>query len=168
MARQIDFRSPLPHPTDIVYATMVDAEYLRARLQRLGGPGAALLEHQADPAGARYRLRQGLDKSALPPLVQNVVPANLVLERTETIRPVGPGRYEGTVDVHVPGAPVTAAGRMQLHEGAGGSEFTLQADVTVHLPLIGGRIEEIVVEQVRKLMAAETEFTREWLRSRTG
>jgi hypothetical protein len=147
---------------------MVDAEYLRARLQRLGGPGAALLEHQADPTGARYRLRQGLDKSALPPLVQNVVPANLVLERTETIRPVGPGRYEGTVDVHVPGAPVTAAGRMQLHEGAGGSEFTLQADVTVHLPLIGGRIEEIVVEQVRNLMAAETEFTREWLRSRTG
>jgi hypothetical protein len=57
---------------------------------------------------------------------------------------------------------------MQLHEGAGGSEFTLQADVTVHLPLIGGRIEEIVVEQVRNLMAAETEFTREWLRSRTG
>jgi hypothetical protein len=168
MARQIDFRSPLPHPTDIVYATMVDAEYLRARLQRLGGPGAALLEHQADPTGARYRLRQGLDKSALPPLVQNVVPANLVLERTETIRPVGPGRYEGTVDVHVPGAPVTAAGHMQLHEGAGGSEFTLQADVTVHLPLIGGRIEEIVVEQVRNLMAAETEFTREWLRSRTG
>jgi len=168
MARQIDFRSPLQHPAEIVYATMVDAEYLRARLQRLGGPGAALLEHRADPTGARYRLRQGLDKSALPPLVQNVVPANLVLERTETIRPVGPGRYEGTVDVHVPGAPVTAAGRMQLHEGAGGSEFTLQADVTVHLPLIGGRIEEIVVEQVRNLMAAETEFTREWLRSRTG
>ena len=51
MARQIDFRSPLPHPADIVYATMVDAEYLRARLQRLGGPGAALLEHQADADG---------------------------------------------------------------------------------------------------------------------
>jgi hypothetical protein len=168
MARQIDFRSPLPHPTDVVYATMVDAEYLRARLQRLGGPGAALLEHQADPAGARYRLRQGLDRSALPPVVQNLLPGNLVIERTETIRPAGPGRYEGTVDVQVPGAPVTAVGRMQLNEGAGGSEFVLQADVTVHLPLIGGRIEETVVEQVRNLMAAETEFTREWLRTRTG
>jgi Protein of unknown function (DUF2505) len=168
MARQIDFRSPLPHPAETVYATMVDAEYLRARLQRLGGPGAALLEHRVDPAGVRYRLRQGLDRSALPPVVQNLLPGNLVIERTETIRPAGPGRYEGTVDVQVPGAPVTAVGRMQLHEGAGGSEFALQADVTVHLPLIGGRIEETVVEQVRNLMAAETEFTREWLRTRTG
>lgn len=168
MARPIDFRSPLPHPAEIVYATMVDAEYLRARLQRLGGPGAALLEHRADPAGARYRLRQGLDKSALPPLMQSLVPGNLVIERTETIKPAGPGRYEGTVDVQVPGAPVSAAGRMQLRDGAGGSEFAVQADVTVHLPLIGGRIEETVVGQVRNLLVAETEFTREWLRTRTG
>ena len=44
----------------------------------------------------------------------------------------------------------------------------MQADVTVNVPLIGGRIEETVAEQVRKLLAAETEFTREWLRTRTG
>lgn len=168
MARQIDFRSPLQHPAETVYASMADAEYLRARLQRLGGPGAELLEHRADPTGARYRLRQGLDKSVLPPLVQNILPGNLVIERTETIRPVGPGHYEGTVDVQVPGAPVTAAGRMQLRDVPGGSEFAVQADVTVHLPLIGGRIEETVVEQVRNLLVAETEFTREWLRTRTG
>ena len=55
MARQIDFRSPLQHLAEIVYATMVDAEYLRARLQRLGGPGSALLEHQAEIAAPSGR-----------------------------------------------------------------------------------------------------------------
>lgn len=168
MARQIDFRTPLPHPAETVYPTMVDADYLRARLLRLGGPGAALLEHQADAAGARYRLRHGLDKSVLPPLVQTLVPGNLVIERTETIRHVGPGRCEGTIDVHIPGAPVTASGRMQLHDAPGGSEFAVLADVTVNVPFVGGRIEETIAEQVRNLLVAETAFTAEWLRAKAG
>lgn len=164
MARQIDFRASLPHPAESVFATMVDADFLRARLQQLGGPGAALLEHQADANGARYRLRHGLDKSALPPLVQTLVPGNLVIERTETIRRAGPGRYEGTVDVHIPGAPVHAAGTSQLHDTPGGSEFAVQAEVTVNVPLVGGRIEETIAEQVRALLAAETAFTEQHLR----
>jgi Protein of unknown function (DUF2505) len=168
MARQTDFRTELPHPAETVYATMVDAEFLRARLQRIGGPGAALLEHRADGTGARYRLRHGLDKSMLPPLVQTMVPGNLVIERTETIRLTVPGGYEGTVDVQVPGAPVNAAGRMRLRDSPAGSEFAVYADVTVSVPLFGGRIEETVAEQVRNLLAAETAFTQEWLRARTG
>ncbi|HVH22294.1 MAG TPA: DUF2505 domain-containing protein [Pseudonocardia sp.] len=164
MARQIDFRAPLPRPAETVYATMVDAEFLRARLQQLGGPGAELLEHQADPAGARYRLRHGLDKSVLPPLVQNLVSGNLVIERTETIRQTGPGHYEGTVDVQIPGAPVTAVGTMQLHDAPAGSEFAVHATVKVNIPLFGGRIEETVAEQVRNLVQAETAFTERRLR----
>src|SRR5262245_34615016 len=107
MARQIDFHATLPQPADPAYAMLVGAEFLRARLLALGGPGAELLEHRADPDGARYRLRHGLDRSVLPPLVQSLVSGNLVIERTETIRKIDPGHYEGTVDVHIPGAPVT-------------------------------------------------------------
>ena len=58
----IDFRSTLAFPAEKVFATMVDEEYLRARLRELGGPGSELLEHQASPDGARYRLRQGLSQ----------------------------------------------------------------------------------------------------------
>ena len=168
MARQIDFRAPIPHPAETVYTTMVDPEFLRDRLQQLGGPGAALLEHQADAAAARYRLRHGLDRSVLPPLVQNLVSGDLVIERTETIRKTGPGQYEGTVDVQIPGTPVTAAGQMRLQDAGAGSEFAVQATVRVNIPLFGGRIEETVAEQVRKLLIAETEFTADWLRTRTG
>ena len=96
MARQIDFRSPLPHPAETVYATMVDPEYLRARLQQTRRARARRCwSTRPTPATARYRLRHGLDKSVLPPLVQNLVPGNLVIERTETIRQLGPGRYDG-------------------------------------------------------------------------
>ena len=52
----------------------------------------------------------------LPPLVQTLVPGNLVIERTETIRPAGPGNYDGTVDVHVPGRAGARGRPMQLRD----------------------------------------------------
>jgi hypothetical protein len=163
MSRQVDFRSPLPHPADAVFAVMIDPDYLRARLQQIGGPGAALLEHTVTGDGARYRLRQGLDKSLLPPLVQNLVPGNLVIERTESVRRQGPGSYAGDVDVQVPGTPVTASGRSTLRDVAPGSEFAVHADVTVNVPLLGGRIEETIVGNIGQLLTAETRFTESWL-----
>jgi hypothetical protein len=41
----------------------------------------------------------------------------------------------------------------------------VHADVTVRVPLIGGKIEEIVADQVRRLLEAETQFTVRWLGS---
>lgn len=163
MSRPIDYRIIIGFDAETVFAAMADPEYLRARLQRLGGPGAALLEHSADGGGVRYRLRQGLEKDVLPAVVQSLVGGNLVIERTESLHPDGAGGFRGDVGVDVPGAPVTAGGSMTLRDAAGGSEFVVHAEVTVGVPLFGGRIEGVVAEQVQKLLAAETGFTGEWL-----
>ena len=164
MSRQIDFRSVSPHPADEVYATMVDPDYLRARLERIGGPGADLLEHSADGQGARYRLRLGLDAKDLPSVVRSVLPGNLTIERNERWTRQDGGRYLGDVDVTIPGAPASATGGMRLRDlPDGGSELNVRADVRVSVPLIGGKIEGVVGEQVQRLLAAETAFTDEWL-----
>jgi hypothetical protein len=164
MSRQIDFRSTSPHSADEVYATMVDPGYLRARLEQIGGPGAGLLEHTADVQGARYRLRHGLDAKDLPSVVRGVLPGSITIERTERWTRQDSGRYLGDVQVEIPGTPASAAGGMRLRDlPAGGSELNVRADVTVSVPLIGGKIEGVVAEQVQNLLAAETAFTRQWL-----
>jgi hypothetical protein len=164
MPRQIDYRSTSPHAADEVYATMVDPDYLRARLERIGGPGAALLEHSADVQGARYVLRHGLDANDLPSAVRSVLPGNLTIERNERWTRKDSGRYLGDVDVTIVGAPASASGGMRLRDlPDGGSELDVRADVRVSVPLIGGKIEGVVGEQVQKLLAAETAFTKEWL-----
>jgi hypothetical protein len=164
MPRQIDYRSTSPHAADEVYATMVDPDYLRARLERIGGPGAALLEHSADVEGARYRLRHGLDAKDLPSAVRSVLPGNLTIERNERWTRKDSGRYLADVDVTIVGAPASATGGMRLRDlPDGGSALDVRADVRVTVPLIGGKIEDVVGEQVQKLLAAETAFTQEWL-----
>jgi hypothetical protein len=42
----------------------------------------------------------------------------------------------------------------------------VHAAVEVKVPLFGGKIEEIVAGQVRRLLEAETAFTVRWLESR--
>ena len=165
MARSIDYRSTLAFPAEKVFATMTDEEYLRARLRELGGPGSDLLDYEASPENARYRLRQGLSERDLPPIVGKVVGGDRHIERTETLRRSGPGSYDGDVDVKIPGVPASAGGTMRLADEGAGSVFEVHADVAVNVPLFGGKIEEIVAEQVRRLLEAETAFTVRWLGS---
>jgi hypothetical protein len=163
MSRQLDYRSTSPHPADQVYAKMVDPDFLRARLKQLGGPGAALLEHAADGNGARYRLRHGLDAKDMPSVVRRVMPGDITIERSERWTRED-GVYRGEVQVAIPGTPASAEGGMRLRDlSDGGSELHVRADVTVQVPLVGGKIESIVGEQVQKLLAAESAFTRQWL-----
>jgi len=165
MARQITHRTIAEFPAERVYTVMVDPEFLKARLERLGGPGAALLEHHVDDKGARYRLRHGVDADAVPPMVRSLVNGDLVIQRDETLVPDGPGRYSGTVAVAIPGTPASAQGGMRLADlGEGTSEFVVDAAVTVKVPLIGGKIESMVAGQIEGLLGTETAFTLDWLR----
>jgi hypothetical protein len=164
MARQITYRSTSEFTAEQLYTVMVDAKYLTARLERLGGPGAALLEHTVDASGARYRLRHGVDAGSVPPLVRSFVGGDLVIERTETLAPTAPGRYTGTVAVAIPGTPASASGTVTVADIPEGSEFVVDAAVTVKVPLVGGKVEAMVAEQVQNLLASEAAFTLDWLR----
>lgn len=164
MARSLAYRITSPHPADEVYTVMVDPAFLTARLEQMGGPGARLMEHTADADSARYRLRHGLAASDLPPFVASFLPGEVVIDRTETLRREEAGRYSGDVSVLIRGTPATASGRMRLADlSTDGSEFHVHADVTVQVPLIGGKIEAIVAEHVQRLLEAETAFTLDWL-----
>jgi hypothetical protein len=165
MARSVDYRSTLAFPAEKVFAAMTDEEYLRARLREIGGPGSQLLDHEATPESARYELKQGLAAEDLPPIVGKVMNGDLAIVRTETLNRTAPGSYSGDVDVAIPGAPASASGTMALADDGAGSLFQVHADVKVNVPLFGGKIEEIVAEQVRKLLEAETAFTIHWLGS---
>jgi hypothetical protein len=167
MSTQFDYRSTSRHPADEVYATMVDPDYLRARLEQIGGPGAGLLEHRTDTEGAHYRLRHGLDAKELPSVVRSLLPGDVLIERVETWRREAMGRYTGDVRVSIPGTPGSASGAMRLRDTDEGSELHIRIEVTVDVPFLGSKIEGMVSGQVKGLLASESAFTQEWL-SRAG
>ena len=159
MSRQSEYRSSTEYSAERVFTTMVDPEYLQERLEKIGGKDAALLEHTADANGARFRVRQGLDSRDLPGIVRNLLSGDIVIERTETWTRSGPGSYRGSADVLIKGTPASAAGTMNLQNTGSGSELVVRTDVTVQVPIIGGKIESVVADKVKELLALETEFT---------
>jgi Protein of unknown function (DUF2505) len=159
MSRQSEYRSTSEYSAERVFTTSVDADVLRDRLEKVGGKDAALLEHTADADGARFRVRQALDPRDLPPIVRNLLSGDIVIERTETWTRSGPGAYRGDAQVLIKGTPASATGTMSLRDTGGGSELVVRTDVTVQVPIIGGKIEGVVAEQVKSLLAVETDFT---------
>ena len=160
MPRSIDYRATSAHPADRVYAAMVDRALLEKQMQHLGGPGAGVTRYETTADGVRYTLRHGIASVDLPSVVTSFIPGgDLKIDRTEHWRADGSGSYDGTGSVQVVGTPATARSVMRIADVDDGSEVRIRAEVTVKVPLVGGRIEEAVAGQIAQLLEAETTFT---------
>jgi len=161
MPRPIEHRTSSPYSAATVYAALTDKEFLRARLNRLGGKRSELTSFSAEGGATRYSLRQTVDAERIPPIARTVIRGDLVIERTESWN--GNGGYGGTVAASVPGAPGSVQAVTSLFDTGGGSELVFSGTVKVGVPLVGGKLEDLIVEQLTALLDAEGEFTRHWL-----
>lgn len=158
MAQSIEHRAEYDAPAETVRGVLVDPDYLRARLAELGGKDAELVSHEVTPDGARLVLRQGVPVEFLPTVVRRFTGDDLVLDRTE--------RWNGLhadIEVTVRGLPGSITGSQDLTDDGPGSRLALRGETRVPVPMVGGRIEGVVAEQVTELMGFESEFTRRWL-----
>jgi Protein of unknown function (DUF2505) len=164
MARRIEHRASTRWTADQVYAVLVDLTFLRGRLSVLGGTDAKLLEHHVDGGKVSLKLRHGVPSSELPPAVRAFFKGDLVIERMEQWEANGDGGHLGKVQAGIPGVPGHIKGAMRLSdEDGGGSELLMRGEVSVSIPLVGGKIEEIVSGQIAKLLTREFEYATNWL-----
>lgn len=161
MPSRFEHRASFSAPVTTVYSTLVDEAFLTERLRDLGGKGAALLAHTSSEDGAAFTVRQGVDASRLPGPVKNILNGDLVVEREERWH----GR-EATGRATISGVPAEIRSRSRLTSAGAGTELVVDAEVKVGIPLIGGKIERVVAEQVGKLLTAEAEYAEKWLAER--
>ena len=163
MARSIEHRARFDADADTVHATLLDADYLHARLAELGGKDAALQAHEVHGDTARIALRQGVPVEFLPSVVRRFTGDDLVLDRAEHWKPRSGGGWRADVEVTVRGLPGSITGTQELTDTGGGSELVLAGTTTVPVPLVSARIEETVAGQVTALLGFESDFTQRWL-----
>ncbi|MBB5806373.1 hypothetical protein F4560_006141 [Saccharothrix ecbatanensis] len=160
MARRIEHRTTSRRPARDVYAALVDETYLRERLDALGGTDPRLVAFTTTETSTSYQLRQGVPADKLPSVARGLLGGDLVIDRAESWTEAG---YAGTVEVTLNGVPGRLDGTITLADTASGSELTLTGQVKVGIPLMGGKLETLIAEQVALLLDKETEFTAEWL-----
>lgn len=166
MPRRIEHRASHTEPAKVVYSALTDADYLRERLKSLGGKGAGLESHEVTDQGVRYRIRHGLDVRNLPSVVRAVIAGDLVIDRTESWRLGEDGDYTGLSTVTIEKTPAEIKAMLRLTDTESGSALDTDGQVTVAIPLVGGKVEETIGEHIRTLLDSEAKFTRRWLAER--
>ena len=106
-----------------------------------------------------------LSAEDLPAIARPVVPRTFTVNREQHFAPfdTATDRATGHYRAAVPVAPVDITGQYLLHETGGGSQMTLETTCTVRVPIIGGQIEQLVVNGLKGLFAMEGDFTADWI-----
>lgn len=162
MARRIEFRTAYGHPAERVMAALTDETFVRERLTQIGGRASELMSFTVDGGAMTAVMRQGIDAEHLPGVVRRVAPNGVTIERTETWHA---GTLRGTVDAEVRGFTGRLNATASLGDTPAGSELVIDGEVKVGVPLVGGRIEAVVAEELERLFQAEGKFTNRWLES---
>jgi hypothetical protein len=161
MARRIEHHTTSPHSAEKVFDALVDETYLRDRLAEIGGTNAELVMFTTTAVRTSYQLRQGVPAEHLPSMAKSLLGGDLVIQRIENWAALA-----GTVEVTLGGVPGRLDGAFTITDNGSGSKLTLTGEVKVSIPLMGGKLEKLIAEQVAVLLDKESEFTSEWLANR--
>lgn len=162
MGSVIEHRAEFHHGAREVLAAQTDEDALRARLQQLGGKHASLQGHERDADRVRYTLLQAIGAEKLPQAVRALHKGDLIVHREHTFDRDDDG-YTGFCKAGVNGVPGEITARTTITPQSDGTVQHTVGEATVRMPLIGGKLETVIAEQVIHLLEMEAEFTAKWI-----
>lgn len=166
MPRSFDLSADYDGSVDEVHRAFTDAEYWRARLAGSGVDVATLESMRVgDEDTVEVVTLQVIRSDKLPGMVTQLHAGDLCIRREERWGPVSDGAASALVEGSIVDAPVSLAGTAVLEpiEETGGTRLTFRATVQVRVPIIGGKLENIIGARLAELIAAEQRFTTEWI-----
>jgi hypothetical protein len=107
----------------------------------------------------KVTIDQGHATDKLPGFARKIVGDRVVMVQSESWSEGSAGQ----ITVTVPGKPGEMTGTARLIADAGGVTEKVDMTVTVHLPLIGGKIEGLIADMLRKALRAEHHVGQDWL-----
>ncbi|MPY98584.1 MAG: DUF2505 family protein [Actinophytocola sp.] len=162
MPSRIEHSTTFPYPFDQVLAAFTSESALRQRLDDIGGKDAELLSHEKSASTISYRMRQGIPGEKLPSVVSKVHSGDLHVERDQQWQVAGE-TASGTATANVTGVPGAITARSELTPQGGGTALRITGEVKVNVPLIGGKIERTIAENVGQLLDRESQHVAETL-----
>jgi len=166
MSRRIEHSDSYASSPAALHAALTDERYWQARIAAVGGPGAALESVKATNDGVQVQLTQAISEEHLPSIVKRVKSGDLIVERTESWGPLDRGAASGTFSATVAGTPIKMRGTHSLSGDTTSCTYRTTGDAQVSVPLIGGKIEQVIVDNITRLLAIEQQFTEQWLAER--
>ncbi len=153
-------------PAETIYAAYASDEYWQALMDRYDEltPGKSdITEFSSDERGIEVEFRQVLPRAELPAILRSVIPLDMAITRRQYFGPFDPNGAKGHYTASVSHAPGRLDGRYVLNGVAAGSRLLADSTCKVSVPLIGGKLEDMVLQSVNDVFTIEGAFTAEWI-----
>ncbi len=147
-----------PVPVDAAMALFADRDATVAKYTGMGHRDVAMLDVTRTDDELRVVSTRVVDVD-LPGFAKKALKPTNTMVQTDQWRRGDGDAWAGTFDVEVKGSPVRIAGRMTLVPDGGGCRHDVTIDLTVKIPLIGGKIADWAAKNdVRRTLDAEFAF----------
>src|SRR4029077_720311 len=102
--------------------------------------------------------------SYLPPIGRAVMPVDLMITRKQHYDPFDQVKNQatGTYSASIPHGPGHFRGEYFLTETGTGSQLRLASECKVHIPLVGGALEDLIMHHITDIFETEEAFTPDW------
>lgn len=118
-----------------------------------------VLRGSATVDGDLVTIEQVRSSDGLPGFAQKFVGDEITIVQTETW--TSPTSCD--VELAIPGKPGEASGSMRLVESGGTTTEEIDLDLSVRIPLVGGKIEGLIAGLFKEALDIEQAVGREWL-----
>jgi len=147
-----------------VHQAFRDEQYWLARLADSGADDATLDSIELGPDGSvEVATTQVLRADRLPGLVTQFHRGDLAIQRVESWTGLVDGAAKAAVTGAIAGAPVSLSGDAHLAPSDTHARLAFRAAVEVRIPLVGGKVETFIGNQLVELLIAEQRFTTMWI-----
>jgi len=168
---QLSLTQDFPAGMDRLWAVFGRPDYVQQKYAALGAGALRLLHFECSATLIALELERALplDPARMPAWARRLVGSTLNLRQRSRWRRLGPTQVEAELEIAPLGLPVHAQGHGQISEIAGGScRMQLSWQLRSALPLLGGRVERLLAEQLKRALAQDHAFTLSYLRQHPG
>ena len=159
---KFDDKHTFDKPASAVIKMFSDRKYFERKYKELGGWDIEVLECEQNAKKFRIKVRYMMKSNVpLPEFAKKFVPDTAVITQTDTW---DIGAMTGRLEAEIKGAPVKVAADMTLKNEGKGSANNLKWNISCGIPLVGGKIEKIVAEDIQAKAKADIAATRNILK----
>ncbi len=162
LVAKVQYETVYAAEPQLVMDALVDEAFLAAYAKEIGAVGWDIAVDRLDDL-TRSRLRLQVPTQGIPAMFKRFVPDTLEIVETRTWPVATPGRAEVAVDAAVAKRDARVRGQALLTAVDGGTRFDLSGDVTVALPLVGGKAADQLKSLIVRVLGNQTTVMNRWI-----
>jgi Protein of unknown function (DUF2505) len=163
----MDYTVEFGAPAEKIYQDFTSREYWQTLMDayRFLTPQSEITSFKSSERGTDIVFVQNLPRMDLPPIARTVMPVDMIITRKQHFDPYdhAKNRAKGTYSASIPHGPGSFGGQYFLTETGTGSRLRLASVCKVHIPFVGGPLEDLILHHIKQLFDAEEAFTAEWV-----